>query len=174
MRNFVRRSLRSHCEMPQNRWKSHKELQEEESFDEMEAVIEIQDNTNQDQERSFSEEEDYDDDPILESYDVFFNNQLKDHIFLLQYPIRNPDEQYVDDSAPLSARIKPNEGSLELDVPIDDYSLQGKESKVKATSNASERQRLGGKPQKNQASYFMGVMRGSASPSSCNNCLYFR
>lgn len=67
---------------------------------------------------SGSSDEEYEDDPVVKTYDVFLSDQLADQIYLVQYPIRNPDEQYYDDNAALGARIKPNEGVLEVDVPI--------------------------------------------------------
>jgi len=67
---------------------------------------------------SASSDEDYEDDPVVKTYDVFLSDQLANQIYLVQYPIRNADEQYYDDNAALDARIKPNEGVLEVDVPI--------------------------------------------------------
>lgn len=117
-----------------------------------------------------SGEEDVDLDPVLKTYDVYVSNALKDHIYLLQYPIRNWEEQYTDESAPLSIRMKPNEGIMEFDVPIDthNYSLeQGKRfGSLQQGLNSPQdgkifdRQRLSGKPEPNQASYFIGRMRG--------------
>ena len=117
---------------------------------------------------SFSED-DNDDDPVVKSYDVFISNQLKDYIYLLQYPIRNPDEEYYAQSAPYNARIKPNEGSFDLDVPIDNrnYSISRGDkfggSHLGSESRTFDRQRLSGKCQSNQANYFVGVFTGGAN-----------
>ena len=67
---------------------------------------------------SLSDEETDESDPVVKSYDVFLSDQLADKIYLVQYPIRNPDEQYYDENAAFEARIKPTEGLLEVDVPI--------------------------------------------------------
>jgi DNA-directed RNA polymerase III subunit RPC5 len=142
---------------------------EEESAVQREKAIEIPDDIDDDD--SPSSDEDYDDDPIVKTYDVFVSDQLKDHIYLLQYPIRNQDEQYYDESAPLEARMKPKEGTLELDVPIDTHNfsiLRGEkfaghsqtESGVKRETKPLDRQRLSGTAQPLQASYFVAVMRG--------------
>ena len=119
-------------------------------------------------------EDDNEDDPVVKSYDVFISNQLKDSIYLLQYPIRNPDEQYYDQSAPYNARIKPNEGSFYLDVPIDNrnYSVSRGDKlsgshmdfSIKTESRTFDRQRLSGKCQSNQAKYFVGIFTGGAMP----------
>jgi RPC5 protein len=146
----------------------------------MKETIEVDDDFLQDDYFS-SDEEEYNDDPVIKTYDVFFSNQLMDQIYLLQYPIRNPDEQYLDDCAPLLARIKPNEGSLELDVPIDvqNYSsFRGEkfagspaDANVKPENNVLDRQRLNGKRQPNQANYFVGTIRGGSFPSSVDHSL---
>ena len=116
-----------------------------------------------------SSDEDHDDDPVVQSYDVFISNQLQDQIYLLQYPIRNPDEEYYDQSAPYTARIKPKEG-FDIDVPIDirNYRVSREDKfsglhldpSVKAEARTFDRQRLSGKCQSNQANYFVGVFTG--------------
>jgi DNA-directed RNA polymerase III subunit RPC5 len=111
-------------------------------------------------------DEEPDDDPVIKTYDVFVSNQLKDHIYLLQYPIRNPDEQYYDDFAPFNARIRPKEGSMEVDVSINRppaRELDRKDSAVNSDTNAMTRQRLSGKSQLNQANYFAAVINGGTS-----------
>lgn len=135
--------------------------------------VEIMDDVDELTDPSFSED-DNDDDPVVKSYDVFISNQLKDYIYLLQYPIRNPDEEYYDQSAPYNARIKPNEGSFDLDVPIDNrnYSISRgdkfggsqMDSGIKTDSKTFDRQRLSGKCQSNQANYFVGVFTGGSIP----------
>jgi RPC5 protein len=120
---------------------------------------------------SSSSEEEYEDDPVVKTYDVFLSDQLKDQIYLLQYPIRNVEEQYLGEEAPYNARIKPGEGALEMDVPIDtqNFSISRSERfvnglatdvNVKREVKTFDRQRLSGKAQPNQASYFVALALG--------------
>jgi len=142
---------------------------EDESFAERKEAIIIQDDI-QDEVFSSSDEAEYDDDPVVKTYDVFLSNQLKDHIYLFQYPIRNPDEEYRDEAAPFTVRMKPIEGAMELDVPIDTINFSAPlgekfgashtDLNTKSENKRLDRQRLSGKPQKNHANYFLGVMRG--------------
>lgn len=132
--------------------------------------VEIREDVNEKGGASSSSDEEAGDDPVVKTFDVFVSHKLKDYIYLLQYPIRNPDEQYHDDSAPYQARIKPTDGSLEIDVPIDttNYNVDQGQKFAGAQTNSNgkrekkvlDRQRLSGKAQLNQASYFVGVMRG--------------
>ena len=141
---------------------------EDESFQKGNEEILIED----DEASSTSEEED-DDDPVVKTYDVFLSNQLKEYLYLLQFPIRNPDEEYVDETAPLFTRMKPKEGTVEIDVPIDStyfstqrgekFALSSGDPNIKSEGRVLDRQRLNGKPQPNQANYFVGVIRGSLS-----------
>jgi len=116
-----------------------------------------------------SSEEESSDDPVVNTYQVFVSDQLKDHLYLLQYPIRNPDEPYYNQYSPYSARIKPKEGSLEIDVPLDpnNFSLHRGEKfaghsqtehGIKQEFKILDRQRLSGKTHDNEASYFVGIM----------------
>lgn len=124
---------------------------------------------------SLSSEDEDEDDPVIKTYDVFVSDQLKDHIYLLQYPIRNPQEQYYEDSAPFEARIKPKEGMLELEVPFDPNNLslirgekfagQSADSGVKRESRVLDRQRLSGIAQPSQANYFVAMTRGGSAYS---------
>ena len=139
---------------------------EDEFFQKGNEEILIQD----DEAASTSEEEENDDDPVVKTYDVFLSNQLNGYIYLLQFPIRNPDEEYVDETAPLFTRMKPKEGTMEIDVPIDSnyFSMLRGEKFAVSHGEANmksvlDRQRLTGKPQPNQANYFVAVMRGSLS-----------
>jgi hypothetical protein len=160
-------------EMPPRRRKGNKETGDAPFQPQEQKPVEIMDGV-EDLDDPSSSEEDHSDDPIVKSYDVFISNQLKDHIYLLQYPIRNPDEEYYSQSAPYNARIKPNEGSFDLDVPIDsrnyNFSRGDKfggsqlDPSIKAESRTLDRQRLSGKCQSNQANYFVGVFLGGAIP----------
>jgi hypothetical protein len=150
-----------------------REPRDESSEQGRESII-IKDSV-QDEAFSSTDNEECDDDPVVKTYDVFLSNQLKDHIYLLQYPIRNPDEEYLDESAPLLARMKPTEGAMELDVPIDTINFNAifgekfagspTDSNTKTETKKFDRQRLSGKPQQNQANYFLGVMRGGVTSS---------
>lgn len=155
------------CTMPPRRRKAAKDA-EEDPAEQEKSRIEIADDTGDND--SLSSEKECDDDPVMKTYDVFISDQLKDHIYLLQYPIRNPQEQYYDDSAPFEARIKPQEGTLELDVPLDtnNFSLirgekfagQSSDSGIKREAKVLDRQRLSGISQPNQANYFVATIRG--------------
>ena len=146
----------------------------DESFEQGQESIIIEDDI-QDEACSSTDDEGCDDDPIVKTYDVFLSNQLKDHIYLLQYPLRNPDEEYLDENAPLLVRMKPTEGTMEIDVPIDTINfstLLGEkfagshtDSNSKSETKKLDRQRLSGKPQQKQANYFLGVMRGGVVSS---------
>jgi hypothetical protein len=137
--------------------------------EEQRNAIEINDDDNEDE--GISSDEDFDDDPTVRTYDIFMSDQLKEHIYLLQYPIRNPEDPYCNDYLPSEARIKPNEGLLEVDVPIvkQDFSfLHGQKSAgtqsdgVRQEARDMDQQRLSGKTQTNQANYFLATMRGSS------------
>jgi DNA-directed RNA polymerase III subunit RPC5 len=121
--------------------------------------------------QSSSSEGECEDDPVLKIYDVFVTDQLKDHTYLLQYLIRNPEEPYYDRSSPYTARIKSKEGILEVDVPLDQNNfslLRGEkfavhsqtEPGVKQDNRILDRQRLGGRAHENEASYFVSTVRG--------------
>ena len=112
------------------------------------------------------------DDPVVTTYDIFISDQLKEHLYLLQYPIRSSEEQYYDQDVPYTARMKPKEGTLEVDVPLDQNNisvLRGEkfagnlqaEHGIKQEISVLERQRLSGKTHENEASYFVGIFRGS-------------
>src|SRR5215471_13840389 len=115
MRNFHNLQIIFSTYMP--RRPKDKEPKDE-SFEQGQESI-ISDDDIQDEGFSSADDEDCADDPVVKTYDVFLSNQLKNHIYLLQYPIRNPDEEYLEENAPLLARMKPIEGAMELDVPID-------------------------------------------------------
>jgi DNA-directed RNA polymerase III subunit RPC5 len=162
--------------MPRRRLRSRDTEQDSFQHQEKKPIEIIDDADNDEVVSSSGDETDEDqDDPVVKSYDVFMSNQLRDHIYLLQYPIRNPDEEYYDESAPYSARIKPNEGSFEIDVPIDNRNyntlngdrLRGPHSDgiLKTELRIFDRQRLSGKVQSNHANYFVGVLNGGSCAS---------
>lgn len=139
--------------------------------------IEVPEDLDEDESPSSSEDE-IEDDPVVKTYDLFVSNQLKDHVYLLQYPLRLPTDQYAEESAPFEARIKPNEGTLELDVPIfsgnsnvlrqQKFAGSQTESKGKAETKVIDRQRLSGKSHPNQANYFVATVRGGSRPAFVN------
>ncbi|KAK6539758.1 hypothetical protein TWF694_009954 [Orbilia ellipsospora] len=63
---------------------------------------------------------DFDDDPVVQSYDIIINNTFEDMMYLFQYPVRNKSQPYTlqEGFAPVEARMKVNTGVLELDIPI--------------------------------------------------------
>ena len=135
------------------------------------AIELLEDDVDNDEDMSGSSDGEDDYDPIVEKYNVFVSDQLKDHMYLLQYPIRNPDEEYHGEYAPLSARMKPKEGNIEVDVPLESNNfslLRGEkfgghsqtEHGIKQEVKVLDRQRLSGKAHNKEASYFVGVVRG--------------
>jgi DNA-directed RNA polymerase III subunit RPC5 len=153
--------------MPPRRRKTAKDA-EDDTAEQDKARIEITDDS--DDNDSVSSRDQLEDDPVLKTYDVFISDQLKDHIYLVQYPIRNPQEPYSDESAPLEARIKPREGTLELDVPLDPNNLSlirgekfaghSSDTGVKREARILDRQRLSGTAQPSPANYFVAMTRG--------------
>jgi len=143
-------------------------------------TTEISMDIDEDESPSSSEEEN-DDDPVVKTYNVFVSNHLKDHIYLLQYPLRLASDHYTDDSVPHEARIKPNEGTLEVDVPIfsgnsnvarnEKFTRSHGDSKGKQEMKVIDRQRLSGKSAPNQANYFVATMRGGSI--ICNLISFF-
>ncbi|XP_015237030.1 PREDICTED: DNA-directed RNA polymerase III subunit RPC5 [Cyprinodon variegatus] len=62
-----------------------------------------------------------DDDPIIEEIDVYLSKSLADKLYLLQYPVR-PSSMTYDDVNHLSAKIKPKQQRLELEMAINTMS----------------------------------------------------
>ncbi|XP_054899176.1 DNA-directed RNA polymerase III subunit RPC5 [Poeciliopsis prolifica] len=61
------------------------------------------------------------DDPIIEEIDVYLSKSLADKLYLLQYPVR-PGTMTYDDVSHLSAKIKPKQQRLELEMAINTMS----------------------------------------------------
>ncbi|KAA8581374.1 hypothetical protein FQN60_002955 [Etheostoma spectabile] len=59
-----------------------------------------------------------DDDPIIEEIDVYLAKSLADKLYLFQYPVR-PSTMTYDDVNHLSAKIKPKQQRVELEMVID-------------------------------------------------------
>ncbi|XP_072229185.1 DNA-directed RNA polymerase III subunit RPC5 [Leuresthes tenuis] len=62
-----------------------------------------------------------DDDPIIEEIDVYLAKSLADKLYLFQYPVR-PATMTYDDVNHLSAKIKPKQQRVELEMAIDSMS----------------------------------------------------
>ncbi|XP_063749935.1 DNA-directed RNA polymerase III subunit RPC5 isoform X1 [Eleginops maclovinus] len=62
-----------------------------------------------------------DDDPIIEEIDVYLAKSLADKLYLFQYPVR-PSNMTYDDVNHLSARIKPKQQKVELEMAMDTMS----------------------------------------------------
>ncbi|XP_034049347.1 DNA-directed RNA polymerase III subunit RPC5 [Thalassophryne amazonica] len=62
-----------------------------------------------------------DDDPIIEEIDVYLAKSLADKLYLFQYPVR-PATMTYDDVSYLSAKIKPKQQRVELEVAVDTMS----------------------------------------------------
>ncbi|XP_017289766.1 DNA-directed RNA polymerase III subunit RPC5 [Kryptolebias marmoratus] len=61
------------------------------------------------------------DDPIIEEIDVYLAKSLADKLYLLQYPVR-PATMTYDDVNHLSAKIKPKQQRLELEMAVNTMS----------------------------------------------------
>lgn len=69
-----------------------------------------------------------DDDPIIEEIDVYLAKSLADKLYLFQYPVR-PSTMTYDDVNHLSAKIKPKQQRVELEMAIDTMSPNYSRSK---------------------------------------------
>ncbi|XP_053327192.1 DNA-directed RNA polymerase III subunit RPC5 [Spea bombifrons] len=65
--------------------------------------------------------ENEDDDPIIQEIDVFLAKSLAEKLYLLQYPVR-PSLMTYDSTPHLSARIKPKQQKVEIDMAINTMS----------------------------------------------------
>uniref|UniRef100_W5LAF0 Polymerase (RNA) III (DNA directed) polypeptide E n=1 Tax=Astyanax mexicanus TaxID=7994 RepID=W5LAF0_ASTMX len=61
------------------------------------------------------------DDPIIQEIDVYLAKSLADKLYLFQYPVR-PATMNYDDTTHLSAKIKPKQQKVELEVAIETMS----------------------------------------------------
>uniref|UniRef100_A0AAY4BHT1 DNA-directed RNA polymerase III subunit RPC5 C-terminal domain-containing protein n=1 Tax=Denticeps clupeoides TaxID=299321 RepID=A0AAY4BHT1_9TELE len=62
-----------------------------------------------------------DDDPVVQEIDVYLAKSLVDKLYLFQYPVR-PSSMSYDDATHLSAKIKPKQQKVELEVALDTMS----------------------------------------------------
>ncbi|GAA6086342.1 DNA-directed RNA polymerase III subunit RPC5 [Tachysurus ichikawai] len=58
------------------------------------------------------------DDPIIQELDVYLAKSLSDKLYLFQYPVR-PAHMNYDDIPHLTAKIKPKQQKVEIEVAID-------------------------------------------------------
>ncbi|KAF5900668.1 DNA-directed RNA polymerase III subunit RPC5, partial [Clarias magur] len=61
------------------------------------------------------------DDPIIQELDVYLAKSLSDKLYLFQYPVRPANMNY-DDMTHLTAKIKPKQQKVEVEVAIDTMS----------------------------------------------------
>ncbi|XP_060795602.1 DNA-directed RNA polymerase III subunit RPC5 [Neoarius graeffei] len=61
------------------------------------------------------------DDPIIQEIDVYLAKSLSEKLYLFQYPVRPANMNY-DDTTHLTARIKPKQQKVEIEVAIDTMS----------------------------------------------------
>ncbi|XP_053496074.1 DNA-directed RNA polymerase III subunit RPC5 [Ictalurus furcatus] len=61
------------------------------------------------------------DDPIIQEIDVYLAKSLSDKLYLFQYPVRPANMNY-DDMTHLTAKIKPKQQKVEIEVAIDTMS----------------------------------------------------
>lgn len=80
-------------------------------------------------------------DPVVHELDVVLSQALRDHLFLLQFPLRPASRSYCEanGNAPVIARLKTIAQLLELEVPIETESagydaVRGTEIGTAATS----------------------------------------
>lgn len=62
-----------------------------------------------------------DDDPVIQEIDVYLAKSLADKLYLFQYPVR-PSSMTYDDITHLSAKIKPKQQKVELEIAINTLS----------------------------------------------------
>lgn len=66
-------------------------------------------------------------DEIVKEIPVYFSEQLAQHLYLFQHPIRT--RAYTPETAPIAARIKPKAQIIELDLPMNKSSATYDEEK---------------------------------------------
>ena len=71
---------------------------------------------------------DTEDDPIVHEVDVYLSKQLAQQLYLFQYPVR-PASMPYDDISHLSARIKPEQQRVELELSVNIHSPNYSKSK---------------------------------------------
>lgn len=69
---------------------------------------------------ALSDTSDSDLDPVIKTYDIYFTTALTPHLHLFQYPVRSSSLPYshMTGDSPTNARMKPQSGVVELDIPI--------------------------------------------------------
>ena len=71
---------------------------------------------------------DEEDDPVIKEVDVFLSKQLSDYLYLFQFPVR-PASLAYDDVSHLTARIKPKQQRVEMEVSVNIHSPNYSKSK---------------------------------------------
>ncbi|CAL1536657.1 unnamed protein product [Lymnaea stagnalis] len=69
-----------------------------------------------------------DDDPVVDEIDVFLSKSLSDNLYLMQYPLRPVNMGYSNFDH-LSARIKPLQKKIEMELALDTFSKNYSRSK---------------------------------------------
>lgn len=72
-------------------------------------------------------------DPVVKEIDVYLSKELTDKMYLLQYPVR-PKQSNYDEVTHLSAKIKPKQQKLELEVALNTSSANYDRSKGEQVS----------------------------------------
>ena len=69
---------------------------------------------------ALSDTSDSDLDPVIKTYDIYLTTALTPHLHLFQYPVRSSTLPYshMTGACPTNARMKPQSGVVELDIPI--------------------------------------------------------
>lgn len=103
------------------------------------------------------------DDPVIQEFPIVFNSQLPsmENVFLFQYPTRSSTYPYVNESNSgiLEARIKPQSGMVEVDVPVETNQFYDEEKTEKWQK--VESQTMGGvlKECKGHSNYMVGIFK---------------
>jgi DNA-directed RNA polymerase-3 subunit RPC5 len=66
-------------------------------------------------------EEEEDDDPVINEFDVFITPKARELLLLFQYVGRHKSQPFVGSQAPIEMRVKPESSYFEMDVPINIY-----------------------------------------------------
>ncbi|PVU87620.1 hypothetical protein BB559_005966 [Furculomyces boomerangus] len=81
--------------------------------------------------KTFDQENELED-PIVARYPLFISEKLTKYLHLFQYPMKAPEWMEQQDQQPTAARVKPNSGIVELEIPINtSHSMYSKEKGAK-------------------------------------------
>jgi len=59
-----------------------------------------------------------DNDPVVYERTVFLSRKLRNHLLLMQYPVRSAERTYDKDHV-VATRVKPRQQSVELELALD-------------------------------------------------------